>query len=105
MPQGQLLYRGGNFTAVDMTLDDGPVSTTLMPSVALWHARAVRGQIAVFTVADDKTRAFVYNASRAQKLGHEFEVLLRDNIALTFIDGHDFSGVQVFRYDIRAIDS
>lgn len=85
LPKGQILYHGGTLLAKDTISSDGPISTSMMPSVARYHAKKVSGDLALFEVAEDNVlRAFAFKTKGNQKLKHEYEVLLQNNIRLEY---------------------
>ena len=91
LPLGQTLFHGGmwpNFGS-NSFVTDRPLSTTLLPSVALrnaehkgkaYHAGEI--QLMVLTIRDPSIRSFVFRKS-GTRLGHEHEVLLPSGINLT----------------------
>jgi hypothetical protein len=103
LPAGQILYRGGDFASETITITDGPISTTLIPSVAWWHAAEVHGQIAALRIIEPESiRAFVFSSRGHQRLKHEHEVLLQNQIILSRVSKHEVSGLVIFEYDVRA---
>lgn len=82
LPFGQVLYRGGCFLTSCISISDGPISTSMHPSVAWWHAKEVKGQIAILRIADNGVLGFVYKATGHQRLKHEYEVLLQNHLRL-----------------------
>lgn len=106
LTKGQLLYRGGQFNKNEIIIEDGPISTSLMPSVARWHAAEVRGEIAVLRIAEDNAvRAFVFSSSGNQRHKDEYEVLLQSNIRLTQCASHDHMEIRVVEYEVFAINA
>ncbi|ABD82339.1 hypothetical protein [Saccharophagus degradans] len=102
LPKGQVLFRGGLFAKSDIDITCGPVSTTTMPSVARWHAIEVKGQIAIFDIEDNlKIHAYAFKTWGNQKLKHEYEVLLQNNIRLTFKGSNTYGNMEVYRYNVR----
>ncbi len=103
LPKGQILYRGGNFQTFDTIINDGPISTSMMPSVARWHAIKVSGEIAIFEVAEDnKIRAFAFKTRGNQKLKHEYEVLLQNNIRLEYEESRSHHNMNILMFKIYA---
>ncbi len=91
LPVGQALFHGGLWPnpASRSFVTDRPLSTTLLPSVALRNAEhggkayhAGEMQLMVLTVRAPTIKAFVLRKS-GTLLGHEHEVLLPSNIRLT----------------------
>jgi len=100
---GQVLYRGAQFTSVQI-LTNEPISTSMNPSVARWHALEVGGQIAVLTIgASHSVRAFAYKTSGHQGLKHECEVLLQSGLRLELTTERTIHGVGVRHYDVSAL--
>lgn len=89
IPPGQTLFHAGMWpaTASAMLTTDRPLSTTLLPSVALrnaeWGGKAYRaGQLHLWVLhIEVAVKAFVYRTSGTQ-LGHEAEVLLQAGVRL-----------------------
>ena len=103
LPAGQILYRGGNFGGDNLNLTDGPVSTTLLPSVARYHAIEVKGQIAVFRVMESNSiRAFVFSSRGHQNLKHEHEILLQNELMLSQPFTCLVGEISVIEYEVRA---
>ncbi|NTU50156.1 MAG: hypothetical protein HGA87_04610 [Desulfobulbaceae bacterium] len=103
LPKGQILYRGGKFKTIDTIINDGPISTSMMPSVAHWHAKKVSGEIAIFEVAEDnKIRAFAFKTRGNQKLKHEYEVLLQNNIRLEYEESRSHHNMNILMFKIYA---
>lgn len=103
LPKGQILYRGAKFQPSDTIINDGPISTSMMPSVALWHAIKVSGDLAVFEVAeDDRIRAFAFKTRGNQKLKHEYEILLQNDIRLEYIKSCIHHNMKIHRFKIYA---
>ena len=91
LPLGQALFHGGIWpnSSSNSLVTDRPLSTTLLPSVALrnaehkgkaYHAGEI--QLMVLTIRDLSIRSFVFRKS-GTLLGHEHEVLLPSGIKLT----------------------
>ena len=98
---GQILYRGGRFGPDKSVVTDGPMSTSMHPSVARWHASEVSGQIGVLRVAASRSvLAFVYRISGNQRLTHEYEVLLQDRLYLEQNAVRNVGGIEVRTYDL-----
>lgn len=103
LPKGQILYRGGRFQAIDSSINDGPISTSLMPSVARWHAIEVSGEIAIFEVAEDnKIRAFAFKTRGNQNLKREYEVLLQNNIRLEYMKSSRHCNMKIHNFKVYA---
>lgn len=101
---GQILYRGGNFTSEHISVSDGPVSTSMHPSVALWHANEVNGQLAILKIAAPRSvLAFVFRTTGPQRLKHEYEVLLQNNLRLEQTSIRSINGMQVRSYDVSGV--
>ena len=101
--KGQILYRGGKFQAIDASINDGPISTSLMPSVARWHAIEVSGEIAILEVAEDnKIRAFAFKTTGNQKLKHEYELLLQNNISLEYMKSSCHCNMKIHNFKVYA---
>lgn len=106
LPKNQLLYRGDVFREEVVSYKDGPISTSMMPSVALWHAREVSGDVAILRIAQEHSiHAFVFGATGNQRNTQEFEVLLRTNIFLQRTNEMVISGMRVVEYDVYAIST
>ena len=98
----QILYRGGKFQAIDISIIDGPISTSMMPSVARWHAIEVSGEIAIFEVAEDnKILAFAFKTRGNQRLKHEYEILLQNNIHLEYIESWSYLKMRIHKFKIN----
>lgn len=91
LPVGQALFHGGMWPDPNSNsfITDRPLSTTLLPSVALrnaehkgkaYHSGEI--QLMVLTIRDPSVRSFVFRKSGTQ-LGHEHEVLLPSGVELT----------------------
>jgi hypothetical protein len=84
LPDNQILYHGRNSKEDRMINTDGPVSTTLMPDVALVHTRARAKEIAILKVKPvSLIKAFVFNNAKNQTHGHECEVLIQNNVKIS----------------------
>ena len=94
LPLGQTLFHGGVWpnSSSNSLVTNRPLSTTLLPSVALrnaehkgkaYHAGEI--QLMVLTIKDPSIRSFVFRKS-GTLLGHEHEVLLPSGIKLTIRD-------------------
>jgi len=90
LPMGQVLYHGGHWPPHlgSSFRADRPLSTTLVPSVALnnaaWGAKAYEAdEIHLFAlrVESPSIKAFVFR-TKGTRLGHEHEVLLPSGIQL-----------------------
>lgn len=106
LPKNQLLYRGDVFREEVISYKDGPISTSMMPSVALWHAREVSGDVAILRIAQEHSiQAFVFGVTGNQRNTQEFEVLLRTNIFLQRTNEMVIPGMRVVEYDVYAINT
>lgn len=102
LPKGQMLYRGGNFQNREIHINDGPISTSLMPSVARWHAVEVMEEVAILRISEENSiKCYVYRSSGNQKHKKEYEVLLQSNIKLKSIREHNM-GLRVVEYEVFA---
>jgi hypothetical protein len=98
---GQILYRGGVFRHAEVAISEGPVSTSMHPSVARWHAIEVRGQVAILRIAEDrKVKGFAYQTVGNQKHKAEFEVLLQSGLRLNQYEVFEVKGITVKAYDV-----
>ncbi len=101
LPKGQVLYRGGCFDNKDIRVDNGPISTTTMPCVARWHALEVNGQFAILRISENhKVKAFSFKTRGNQRLKHEYEVLLQNNLQLKYVKSFSHGGLNVFEYEV-----
>jgi len=101
LQSGQILYRGGIFTSERIIISDGPISTSMHPSVARWHAIEVSGQIAILRIPKNKSvLAYPYKTSGNQRLKHEYEVLLQNNLRLEETSMHSHNGTEIRSYDV-----
>ena len=104
LTQGQILYRGGNFQAKDTTIDNDPISTSIMPSVARWHAIKVSGEIAMLEIAESNiTRAFAFKTKGNQRLKDEYEVLLQNSLRLEYVKTSNHNNMQIHEFKVYAI--
>lgn len=103
LQEAQILFRGGCFPDHNLQISNGPISTSTMPSVARWHAIKVGGDIAVLKIAKrNSVKCFPFRTSGNQKLTHEFEVLLQNNLKLTFVTSFTHAEMKVVQYDVEA---
>lgn len=100
LSKGQVLYRGGIFREKEIEITDGPISTTLLPSVARWHAVEVSGEIAILKISEENSiKGFAFKTTGNQKHKREYEILLQNNIYLKQTCEHDL-GLRVVEYDV-----
>ena len=101
LPVGQIQYHGARFDSGRLHITDTPISTSMHPSVARWHAVEVGGQIAVLKIGTPRSvLGFVYKASGNQKLTHEYEVLLQSDLRLEESLRRRHAGIEVRCYDV-----
>ncbi|MBD2719322.1 hypothetical protein [Synechococcus sp. FACHB-909] len=99
---GQILFCGGIFVSEQVVISNGPMSTTMHPSVARWHAKMVNGQIAILKIAaSHSVLGFVYRVTGNQKFKHEYEVLLQNNLRLVQTSICCVGEFQVRSYDVH----
>lgn len=99
---GQILYSGGIFASEQVAILDGPMSTTMHPSVARWHAQKENGQIAILKIAaSHSVLGFAYKVTGNQKLKHEYEILLQNNLQLMQTSICRVGEFQVRSYDVH----
>ena len=104
LQKGQLLFRGGDFKKHEITNEYGPTSTSMSPAVARWHAVKVTGEIALLRIADDNAvKAFAFRTSGNQRLKHEYEVLLQNNLRFKQTARSPFKNFQIVDYDVYLI--
>jgi len=98
---GQILYRGGTFTSASIVISDGPVSTSMHPKVAWWHACKHSGQIAILRIAGARSvKGFVYRTTGNQNLKQEYEVLLQNHLWLEQSSIYCVNNLQVMSYEV-----
>ncbi|MAG79738.1 MULTISPECIES: hypothetical protein [unclassified Limnobacter] len=101
LPKDQILYRGGVFSPNDSLINNGPISTTTMPCVARWHAIEVSGSIAILRIAEHhKVKAFAFKTRGNQRLTHEFEVLVQNEVKLNYQNSLHHHGMDIYQYDV-----
>jgi hypothetical protein len=101
LSKGQILFRGGTFNRTELLIDDGPISTSLHPSVARWHAVEVKGQVAILRIAEDVSiRAFAYKITGNQRHKGEYEVLVQSGLRLRQYDQCVVGKIEVRAYDV-----
>ena len=100
LAKNQILYRGGDYKDNKISYKDGPISTSVLPSVALWHAREVTGEIAVLKIVDDNILSFAYKTIKSQKHWAEYEVLIQNNVLLKQTKKHNSTSTQIVEYDV-----
>lgn len=105
LEEGQILFRGGNFSEESFEVTNGPISTSTMPSVARWHGIEVHGEIAILKISESNSvKAFAFKTKGNQKHTQEFEVLLQNNLKLEFQHSFTHKGMKVLSYDVcRAV--
>ncbi len=101
----QILCRGGAFKAEDMAIQDKPISTTTMPSVAVCHAnKASTKTVALLSIAENfKIRAYIFKTKGNQRHTREYEVLLQNNLKLTYKESVQYGNMNILKYDVYAI--
>ena len=97
---GQVLYRGGDFKTQKIYINSGPMTTTVNPSVAWWHAKEVYGEIGVLKIGSDKIKGFAYSTNKNQIHHGEYEVLLQNNITLNETRRLTLGGMSVVEYEV-----
>ena len=106
LQEGQILYSGGNFNSESIEILDGPLSTSMHPSVARWHAINRGGQIAILKIAaSGSVLGFVYKATGNQRLKIEYEVLLQNDLRLNQSSICNLNGLEVRSYDVTLNDA
>lgn len=101
LSSGQILYRGGHFPSEEFIIDRDPVSTSMHPSVARWHALTASKQIGVLRIVHSgSVVAFPYGTSGNQQLKQEFEVLLQGGLLFRQISSQNYGGLDIKFYDI-----
>lgn len=101
LPLGQILYRGGDFKNDNIVVSNGPISTSVLPSVARWHAIEVGGEIAVLRISENHAiRAFAFRSRGNQGFKQEHEVLIQNNIELKQTNTRNYLGIQIVEYDV-----
>ncbi|WP_254945254.1 hypothetical protein [Cyanobium sp. AMD-g] len=99
---GQILFSGGAFASEEVEITNGPMSTTMHPSVARWHAKKVNGQIAILKIAaSHSVLGFVYRVTGNQMFKHEYEILLQNNLRLVQTSICCVGEFQVRSYDVH----
>lgn len=103
LPTDQILYHGGVLVAEkDQIKIDRPLSTSLLPSVALWHAKQhQKGEIAILRITQkDAISAFVFGITGNQDHKQEREVLLCGKIVLSKTRERSIYDMKVAEYDV-----
>lgn len=98
---GQVLYSGGDFKSKKICVSNGPISTTVNPSVAWWHAKEINGEIGVLRICSEKIKGFAYSINKNQIHHGEFEVVLQNNITLNEIRRLNIGGIGVVEYEVK----
>ena len=106
LQENQILYSGGNFNSESIEILDGPLSASMHPSVARWHAIKQEGQIAILKIAaSDSVLGFAYKVTSNQKFKIEYEILLQNDLRLNQTSMCSFNGLEVRSYDVTLIDA
>ena len=106
LQEDQILYSGGNFNSESIEILDDPLSTSMHPSVARWHAINRGGQITILKIAaSDSVLGFAYKVTGNQKLKIEYEVLLQNDLRLHQTSMCSFNGLEVRSYDATLNDA
>lgn len=106
LQEGQILYSGGNFNTERIEIATGPLSTSMHPSVARWHAISSSGQIAILKIAaSSSVLGFVYKVTGNQKFKIEYEVLLQNGLLLNQSSACSYNGLEVRSYDVTLNDA
>ncbi|ELR64465.1 hypothetical protein C942_02489 [Photobacterium marinum] len=87
LAENQVLFHGGSTTIDQQIITDRPLSTTLCPQIALWHAendflpnRNLTPVIWILTVSQEiKKKAIIFRKA-GSNMEHEFEVLLESGV-------------------------
>lgn len=101
LQQGQILFRGSNYAPDQTLITNTPISTSMHPSVAVWHARRNKGHLSILQVAASKAiLGFAYKVYGNQKHKGEYEVLLQSNLRLEQTSRCIIDNFEVRSYDV-----
>lgn len=101
---GQVLFRGGNFNDEKFQITNGPISTSLLPDVALWHTLGKKREVAILKVGTEaRIKAFIFSTRGNQNLTQEHEVLLQSHLSFEQTNREEYNEHTIVEYEINNI--